>query len=399
MAACGANWVDSIWATMFIQWNSRNFIGMVVKPSDGSLKWIQKAFNFGVPIWVEYLHPKCYEKQEGLQQDGAHVMAQWQPTLAQVQAVNVPPVAITAPPRIDPTATPPQQVDSTTTPPPDQQTSITAPEVIPAHAQWYPSWKEFFHKCDQDNERKWEEVSDADKQSWKSRVENAKTFSEPGKKGPSVRVWEICELGGFFRELLSRHDATIQWDSFNTKELLFNPQSNTWDYCSFMYKPKVKPGAPDDMNNDNDNDGPWFAVEDLPSTLLKESPLSPLEFLYLHYGFLSVEPVTPATTVLALNNAAVHHITGLAPPENGNTPPHLIRFVSDILQTQLPTGHCDISPDSPPNERLLTLMVSSIYRSVFWSPLPEILDRQAFILFNSPNTPILIVVHNSLSIF
>ena len=196
MAACGANWVHSIWATIFIQWNSQNFIGTVAKPSNGSLKWIQKAFDFGIPIWVEYLHPKCYKKQEGLQQDGAHVMAQQWPTLVQVQAVNVPLVAITAPPQVNPTAAPPQQVDSTTIPPPDQQTSITTLEVIPAHAQWYLSWKEFFRKHDQDNERKWEEASDTDKQSWKSHAENVKTFSKPGKKGPSVRVWEICQSGG-----------------------------------------------------------------------------------------------------------------------------------------------------------------------------------------------------------
>ena len=87
-----------------------------------------------------------------------------------------------------------------------------------------------------------------------------------------------------------------------------------------------------DDNND-DNDAPWFAVEDLPSTLLRESPLTPLEFLYSHYGFLSVEPATPVTTVLALDNTAAHHIVGLAPPEDGNTPMHLIWFVSDILHT------------------------------------------------------------------
>jgi hypothetical protein len=76
-------WVDSVWEAIHAQWEARNFIGVVVKSQEASVRWLEAALRFGVPIWISYPYTddlaKCYA-----QLDGAHVMRPWLPSPQQV---------------------------------------------------------------------------------------------------------------------------------------------------------------------------------------------------------------------------------------------------------------------------------------------------------------------------
>ena len=37
---CGQNWVDSVWDAVCGQWDTRNFVGVVVHPSQASVRWL-----------------------------------------------------------------------------------------------------------------------------------------------------------------------------------------------------------------------------------------------------------------------------------------------------------------------------------------------------------------------
>lgn len=379
VANCGSNWMDSVWAAIFAHWNARNFIGTAVRPSCGSLKWLLPAFHIGVPIWVAFPGPGCYDGQ-----DGAHVMLNWQPTQEQVTRARTPQVVSTAPPQVDPIATHT----------PDQPILLTCPAIIPERAQWYESWQEFFRKRDKANKKRQKEASEKENQSWKGRAKNAENFFSPGKSGPAVYVWEECDSGGFFRVRLTHHDADLQWEDYSREGLVFDPQGNAWDYCPFMCQPVVECGVLDDMDEDDDK---WLGVPDLPPTPLNDNP-STLEFLHRRYGFLAIEPTTPATATLIPDKATAHRTVGLGPPADGEAPVHLIGFISNILQRQLPVGYCDLSPDSPTNEKFPTLGISSIGRSVFQSNFLEISERTVFTLMDDPKTPLPVVVHSPLCV-
>jgi hypothetical protein len=395
VASCGADWVDSVWGAIFTRWKSRNFVGTVARPSDASVKWLGRALDFGVPIWVTFTKPGCYSGQ-----DGDKIILRWFPTSAQLSAARTtqnpgpPPQADTtaAPPPDAITASPP---NTTTTSPSDQPTPITRPAVLPERTQWYESWQEFFQKRKQGSDIRLEKASDKDKQSWKSLANNAEKFQRSGKA--MVYVWEECPSGGFFREWKTKHDAAREWSTYPREELLFDPQTNSWDHCPFMAKPVVERGPPDDMDEDDDDDEGWYSAPALPAPLPYENPSS-LEFLYRRYGFLSIEPTTPPIHTLIPDNATAHRIVGLGAPGDGETSAHLGQFITSILQGQLPTGHCDLSPDSPSNEKFSTLGRSSIQRAVFWSNFPEISERIVYTLADSPETPHLIVVHNPLCV-
>src|SRR6202789_3806974 len=67
-------WVDSIWDWIYRQWETRNFVCVVVRPLSSSVMWLRPALNFGVPIWVQFPRPDSYE-----QLNGGLVMRTWLP--------------------------------------------------------------------------------------------------------------------------------------------------------------------------------------------------------------------------------------------------------------------------------------------------------------------------------
>ena len=76
---------------------------MVVRPSDGSVKWLGWAVDFGVPIWVTFTSPNSYAGQ-----DRDQVILRWVPNLTQLNAARTPQ-----------NPGPPPQADVTIVPPTD----------------------------------------------------------------------------------------------------------------------------------------------------------------------------------------------------------------------------------------------------------------------------------------
>ena len=383
VARCGPTWVDSVWDVVCRQWDARNFIGIAIRPIQASVRWLWAALHFGIPIWVLFPQPGCYN---GL--DGGFVMNQWQPTKEQVFNTR------TAQKVAQEVAL---QAESTPTPhtPLGHPSTLTPPTVLPENGRWFESWQDFFHKRDEVDARRLEEASKEERKVWDSRSTNAKRFNPPGKGGAKVYIWEECDSGGFFRILQTHHEATQGWEFYYKEALVFNSQENIWDYCPFRWGPAVQGGAPDDTDDDDDYAMEhWYTEPELPSNTPDDNP-SPLEYLYNRYGFLSVDPTIPAEVTLPFSSATAHRIVGLE-VQSGTIPKHLNSFISSILQGQLPIGHCDLSPQSPPNERLPSPTRTLICNTVFWSNLPE-LSAEVLFIFNS-NDPQLLVVHDALSV-
>lgn len=221
VARCGPTWVDSVWDMVCRQWDTRNFVGVAVRPIQSSVRWLQAALYFGVPIWVLFPQPGCYN---GL--DGGFVMNKWQPTHEQVSNTRTSQKVaqvVTLQPEPTPMPHTPANLPSTLTP----------PTILPENGQWFESWQDFFRKRDGADAKHLEEASEEDRKVWDSRSTNAKTFKAPGKSGAKVYVWEECDSGGFFRILKTRHEVAEGWEFYYNEALVFNPRGNLWDYCPF----------------------------------------------------------------------------------------------------------------------------------------------------------------------
>lgn len=389
VAKCGRTWVDSVWDAVCRQWNLRNFIGIVVRPSGASVKWLRAALNFGVPIWVSFPQPGCYAKQ-----DGGSVMNQWEPTKVQVDEARNARIAELTALQSQPTSLPPTSV------PLDQSKSnLSPPPVVPKNARWYESWEEFFRKRDEAQQKRLESASPQDKMIWDSRARSASKRHPPGKGGAKVYYWEECDSGGFFRIQKTHYETVNDWDYMFGEGLVFNAQENLWDYCPFKWKPAVEGGVPDDTDSDDGYVGEhWYAEPDLPTTLSGDS-LSPFDFLYRRYGFLSVTPNPLAGAVLPYTASEGNRIIGLEPPEEGGSGVYdLNTFITAILRGQSPPGHCDLSPDSPVPERISVSKISWINRTVYRSHFPPLSEGTVFTLIDGPNNPQLVVIHQCLSI-
>jgi len=164
---------------------------------------------------------------------------------------------------------------------------------------------------------------------------------------------------------------------------------------TFRWGPAVQGGPPDDTDNEDDYAMEhWYTEPDSPPNPPDENP-SPLEYLYNRYGYLSVDPTIPAEVIFPFSNATAHRIVGLE-VQSGETPKHLNSFISSILQGQIPIGHCDLSPQSPSNERLPSPARTWIHNTIFWSNFPA-LSTEVHFIFNF-NDPRLLVVYDTLSV-
>jgi hypothetical protein len=403
---CGPTWVDSVWDTIYKQWEARDFIGVVIKPVSSSIRWLRSALSFGVPIWVWYPAPHIYD-----QLDGSFVIKHWKPTGDQVAESRQAAKALiaaqafgsaTTPPLSDHQINPFPETHANLTPEPlVRQNSPSPPAELPQGASWHQSWEAYFQKREQDDRESLRVASKTDKMVWNSRAKNAEGFGCPGRQsGTAVYVWESCDTGGFFRIKQTRHDALRDWDSYYREALIFNPKQNTWDYCTFMWKPAVEDGPPDDLDDDDENRHimeHWYIDPAPPANLPEDNPPS-LCFLYRRYGYLSIEPTTPPNPILPLDKSSAYRIVGLEVQNAGEYPEHINCFLTDVLQRRLPAGHCDLSPSSPPNEAFPSSSRTLIRDAVFFSEFPELSESMVFTFVSSANDSHLLVLHDSLSV-
>ena len=402
-------WIDSILDTIHRRRAIRNFIGVVVKPGIDSVRWLDKALKFGVPIWVMIPDLGAYD---GL--DGGFVMKQWQPTAQEIHAgreaqrsklaaLATPTVA--APPSQPPTVDPepedcPTQPDDPALELPTTSKTLSPPEVLPHNARWYESWQDFFQRRDKANARRLEVATETQKTSWESRTRNARKFRQPGRRGALVYEWSECDSGGFFRTLQTRYQVSLCWEDYCERALIYDPQQDTWDHCPFAWKPAVENGPPDDFGEDEDEEpdhvaGSWYA-EPISSETLPDRKPDPLDFLYQRYGFLATEPTTLPTTTLLSAKSNAYRIIGLDAQDSGRPPRYLNDFITKILQRELPAGHCDLSPTCPPEETFPDRR--SIRDTVVFLKTLCLSDEGGFVFLNNQKDSTLLAVHEALSV-
>lgn len=401
-------WVDSVWGAIHLQWHARNFVGVVVKPSTSSVRWLKPALNFGVPIWVSFPDPEAYD---GI--DGGFVVNDWKPTKEQVRASRMDKMAkfavsntasiaassssqvemdISSDAEDDPTPLPPTNLRPE---PPTNSETPSPPAKLPPGTTWHLSWDQFFQNRDLAYEKRLETATEKMRQSWESLALNAKSYSSPGRKGARVYIWEVCDSGGFLRILQSRHEAAQGWAHYYNEALRFYPPHNSWDYCEFSWQPAVESGPPDDLDDEDGREimEPWYPVPESPPTLPDPDP-QPLEYLYQRYGFLSVEPMFPPEPIIHFDKPTAYRIVGLEAQNAADPPEHLNSFITSILKGRIPTGHCDLCSSSPTNEEFShkTLIHNSVYRMALRT------SEEVFAFLNTPGDPLILAMHEPLSL-
>jgi len=334
--------------------------------------------------------------------DGGFVAKKWEPTndqvielqRAQKARLAQVPMVVFSEPQDEPTQLPPADLDPE---PAADPGTPTPPTKLPPGTSWHKSWEEFFRNRDITSRNCLEHATEQQKASWESLSQHARKFQQPGKNGARVYVWETCNSGGFYRILQTRFEVARDWDSYFEEALVFSPRHNARDHCPFSWGPAVEDGPPEDLDDEDNHRivDSWYAEPEASATVSGGDP-EPLEYLYFGYGFLSIEPTTPLGATLPLDRSAAYRIVGLGAHNSQRQPEHLNSFITSIIQEQLPTGHCDLCPTSPPNETFPGKAL--IHDAVFRSNFPDLANGAVFILENSFNESPLLAVHEPLSI-
>ena len=337
-------WVDSLWDAVRQQKSNSNFIGTVFTPDVLSVRWIESASSMGVPIWVLWRRgPDDYHKL-----DGSLHIKNWCPSAEQVHALRSRPPPTSAPVDAENSVLP--------TGPPDVIPAHTpsAPEIPPG-GKFILSWEEFFRLRDEADKAAEMAATPTQKQQWQSRLRNAQSYSEPGRTGPRVYTWTQVESGGYIRQLIDRGDVSNIWDDYRRREMVYNPRANVWDLGEMLSS--IVKGNDDELDELDDaedalrEDFDRRFLEPQTPAQLPEQDESDLAFLYRRYGFLSADPTTTPHDILPNPRRNIRRAVGLRPEGSDEGLTHINPFVTRILQGQLPDGHCDLTPDSPDNER------------------------------------------------
>jgi len=114
------------------------------------------------------------------------------------------------------------------------------------------TWKDFMARQNIRRKAKILKENDVERHAREDRENTAAKRSCPGKKGPTVFVWE--EDGGVWtRTLITRKQVEDYWGNFKSFQKIYNSIDNCWDLCS-----KFNEGTAGEMyeydSNDSDND-------------------------------------------------------------------------------------------------------------------------------------------------
>jgi hypothetical protein len=90
------------------------------------------------------------------------------------------------------------------------------------------TWKEFLTRQDKRRTAKLE--NDQHRKAREGRELTAAKKNCPGKKGPTVYIWEE-ENGVWTRTLLNRGEVEGYWGQYRSCQKLFNSFDNCWDLC------------------------------------------------------------------------------------------------------------------------------------------------------------------------
>jgi hypothetical protein len=92
------------------------------------------------------------------------------------------------------------------------------------------TWKEFLIRQNCRRKEKLKKENDAQRQVREGREMQAAKMKCPGKKGPSVYIWEDDD-GAWSRTLLTRGQVEGDWGNYRKSQRIFNSIDNCWDLC------------------------------------------------------------------------------------------------------------------------------------------------------------------------
>ena len=110
------------------------------------------------------------------------------------------------------------------------------------------TWKEFMTRQNLRRKAKLQKENSEHRRMRESREMSSAKKSCPGKKGPSVFVWEV-DGGVWTRSLITRGQVEGYWDSYRSSQKIFNSIDNCWDLCE-----EFDEGTAGEVEDDSDDD-------------------------------------------------------------------------------------------------------------------------------------------------
>jgi hypothetical protein len=182
-------------------------------------------FRANVPIWFYWGVPPAFEQPRD---DAALIYAPRSHPQSRAPAL--------------PVVTPSQPVS------PRVPSAHAGPAQLPGE-----TWKDFMIRQNNRRKARLSKENDAERQAREGREKTAAKKSCPGKKGPSVFVWEK-DGGVWTRTPLARKEVEDYWGNYSSSQRIFNSIDNCWDLCDEFDAGTAGDHSYEYDSNDSDDD-------------------------------------------------------------------------------------------------------------------------------------------------
>jgi hypothetical protein len=198
-------------------------LGTIINVSRCSwIKLVPRMLKANIPIWLYWGIPPAFVQPLD---NNALVFA----PRSHPQS-RAPPLPVTTPSQPVGLPTPSQSVgfptssQSVSLPSPVRSTR-SGPGQLPGE-----TWKDFMIRQNIRRKAKLSKENDAERQARVDRENTAAQRKCPGKKGPTVFIWED-DGGVWTRTLLNRVQVEDYWGNFRSSQKIYNSIDNCWDLC------------------------------------------------------------------------------------------------------------------------------------------------------------------------
>lgn len=179
-----------------------------------------------------------------------------------------------------------------------------------------------------------------------SREQSAFKQECPGKKGPTVYVWEE-DNGVWTRVLITRGDVESHWGHYRQSQRIFNSDDNCWDLCFEFDQGTAGEIEAEDDSNDSDS-----GIPD------RQNPISPP----LPVPPLAASPPSPMdvdSTLLPVPTPAPVASDPLSMDVDSTSPPTPAPVAPDAPPMVVDAVSLPVASDPPPKDVLASLRGSS----------------------------------------
>jgi len=224
-----AQYIDELRASMVGDFTIKR-VGTFIKAEDCDATHVLALTKRNTPVWI-YWRPDI---SVGMLCDPT--VMEWSPNQWQIDQVKA-------------------HRDATRSLPPEPFHPTGPFPKLPPYSRQRPgeTWRAYFQRIGAANERfESEKESPAQCQRRLQRLENAKSHSLPGKRGPSVFHWERVEGGYRVRTPITRAQVEDVFLNYGDKQRRFDSFANEWDLCTEFDSFET----PDDIKESWDYDDP-----------------------------------------------------------------------------------------------------------------------------------------------